>query len=70
LRVEEWSDRDGKSRYTLDVHATDMQFLGGSRGDEMSGGQSSENDFMQDSSSAAGGGSMSNTSPADDDIPF
>ena len=69
LRVEEWSDRDGKSRFTLDVHATDMQFLGGSRGgggDEMSGGHESENDFMQDSPSSG----MSNSGPADDDIPF
>lgn len=66
LRVEEWSDRDGKNRYTLDVHATDMQFLGGSRSDEMSGGQGPENDFIQDSNA----GGMGNSAPADDDIPF
>jgi single-strand DNA-binding protein len=29
LRVEEWTDRDGKPRHTLEVHATDMQFIGG-----------------------------------------
>jgi single-strand DNA-binding protein len=29
LRVEEWTDRDSRSRYTLEVHATDMQFIGG-----------------------------------------
>src|SRR5258705_950615 len=29
LRVEEWTDRDGKPRHTLEVHATDMQFSGG-----------------------------------------
>jgi single-strand DNA-binding protein len=34
LRLEEWTDRDGKSRSTLEVHATDMQFIGGTRGDE------------------------------------
>ena len=34
LRLEEWNDRDGKPRYTLEVHATDMQFIGGTRGDE------------------------------------
>jgi single-strand DNA-binding protein len=74
LRVEEWSDRDGKSRYTLDVHATDMQFIGGSRGDEMSGGGGgNDNDFMQDSGSGGSGGggsSMGSSGPADDDIPF
>jgi single-strand DNA-binding protein len=35
LRVEEWTDRDGKPRHTLEVRATDMQFIGGApRGDE------------------------------------
>jgi single-strand DNA-binding protein len=32
LRVEEWTDRDGKPRHTLEVHATDMQFIGGGAG--------------------------------------
>jgi len=27
LRIEEWTDRDNNKRYTLDVQATDMQFL-------------------------------------------
>ncbi len=71
LRVEEWSDRDGKNRYTLDVHATDMQFLGG-KGDEMSGGgggHSQDRDFADDLHT---GGSSSNqtSTPTDDDIPF
>src|SRR6195256_4863722 len=34
LRVEEWTDRDGKPRHTLEVHATDMQFIGGGRREE------------------------------------
>src|SRR5215212_11558487 len=34
LRVEEWTDRDGRQRYTLEVHATDMQFLGAGKGDD------------------------------------
>ncbi len=28
LRIEEWTDRDNNNRYTLDVQATDMQFIG------------------------------------------
>lgn len=28
LRIEEWTDRDNNRRYTLDVQATDMQFIG------------------------------------------
>ena len=34
LRVEEWTDRDGKPRHTLEVTATDMQFIGGQRPEE------------------------------------
>ena len=37
LRVEEWTDRDGKARHTLEVHATDMQFIGGGRGEDAGG---------------------------------
>lgn len=29
LRIEEWTDRENKQRYTLDVQATDMQFISG-----------------------------------------
>lgn len=71
LRIEEWADKDGKNRFTLEVNATDMQFLsGGSRNDEMSGdGDTGEtNDFA-----AQSGNSVERTnsvSPADDDIPF
>ena len=67
LRLEEWTDRDGKQRYTLEVHATDMQFIGGGRADEAAG--------------ATSGGGSSSRAPAperqqsepdlsDDDIPF
>ncbi len=33
LRVEEWTDKDGRQRHTLEVNATDMQFIGG-KGEE------------------------------------
>jgi single-strand DNA-binding protein len=75
LRVEEWSDRDGKNRYTLEVHGTDMQFIG-SKSEEMSSA----------AGSAGGAGSFQNETgfadaeqparsstaavPSDDDIPF
>ena len=28
LSIEEWTDKEGKNRYTLDVQATEMQFIG------------------------------------------
>jgi single-strand DNA-binding protein len=71
LRLEEWTDRDGKQRYTLEVHATDMQFIGGGRGDEAAG----------TGGGATAGAAAVNRAPSterqqpeqdlsDDDIPF
>src|ERR1044072_8242866 len=34
LRVEEWTDRDGKARHTREVHAPDRQFMGGGAREE------------------------------------
>jgi len=61
LRLEEWTDRDGKQRYTLEVHATDMQFIGGGRTDESpaTGGKQSPTDT-----------SSPDADLSDDDIPF
>ena len=68
LRVEEWSDKDGKSRYTLEVHATDMQFISAGRGDEYSNDSHTDNDFNEPKSAPAG--NMNQSVPSDDDIPF
>lgn len=62
LRVEEWTDRDGRTRYTLEVHATDMHFIGGGRNEETpESGNRSESSIPSSSS-------VSTTN--DDDIPF
>jgi single-strand DNA-binding protein len=66
LRVEEWTDRDGKARHTLEVHATDMQFIG-TRGED--GGQSHSRSDAG-ATSATGRGSASEPDITDDDIPF
>ena len=66
LRVEEWTDRDGKARHTLEVHATDMQFIG-TRGED--GGQSHARGDAG-SASAGGRGAASEPDITDDDIPF
>jgi single-strand DNA-binding protein len=62
LRVEEWTDRDGKARHTLEVHGTDMQFIGGGRAEEP----------PMERAAAAAGGTSATEQPdlADDDIPF
>ena len=65
LRVEEWTDRDGKPRHTLEVHATDMQFIGG-------GARSDEAGAPPAKAAAAATGEPAAPSPDlnDDDIPF
>ena len=74
LRVEEWTDRDGKPRHTLEVNATDMQFIGGGRGDEaavsrpVAGEPAPEHAAV--SRPAAGEPVHEHADPSDDDIPF
>ena len=68
LRIEEWTDRDGKQRYTLEVHATDMQFIGG-RGDEGAGGGGGGGPRPEPPSRPGGGGGGEGPIE-DDDIPF
>jgi single-strand DNA-binding protein len=69
LRIEEWTDRDNNNRYTLDVQATDMQFIG-SRGDtvggggEYSGGASHDDHEPSYSGGAPSGGGSSTSSSA------
>ena len=62
LRVEEYTDRDGKQRHSLEVNATDMQFIGG--------GARSEEQPMERAAAAPGGTSPAAPEMADDDIPF
>lgn len=70
LKIEEWTDRDGKNRYTLEVNATDLHFIGsGGRNEEMSSDAATDNDFSPSDRAGSEGGA-SNVSPSDDDIPF
>ncbi|MFM9904292.1 MAG: single-stranded DNA-binding protein [Pyrinomonadaceae bacterium] len=84
LRIEEWTDRDQNKRYTLDVQATDMQFISAGRGEgggEYSGGQHEDDhdthtgppvESSSANASSGSGGSAPVSAPAgaDDDIPF
>jgi single-strand DNA-binding protein len=62
LRVEEWTDRDGKPRHTLEVHATDMQFIGG--------GARSDEPMHERAASASASGPAEQPDITDEDIPF
>lgn len=78
LGVEEWTDRDGNKRFTFEVNATDMHFIGGagrSSEDYSSGQPSGEAEFAgpaEKAASSPGSESGGFTRPAasDDDIPF
>jgi single-strand DNA-binding protein len=70
LSQREWTDRDGNKRTSLEVHGTDLQFLG-SRGDEMAAGAapaSRGSSAPQRGGESSGGGSQDTI--VDDDIPF
>ena len=62
LRVEEYVDRDGKPRHSLEVFATDMQFIG-SRGDDVTHERAA-------SAGASSGPGDSQPDLSDEDIPF
>lgn len=71
LRVEEWTDRDGNNRYTLEVQGTDMQFIGGGGpSDEYSGGASSGEAEFAGPASTSSPPASSSSGGTDDDIPF
>lgn len=82
LRIEEWTDRDGNPRQSLEVNGTDMQFIGGgdrSEAGDYSGGYERDDHAThsgppQERSTAASSGGASSApvaAPAgDDDIPF
>jgi len=63
LRVEEWTDRDGKPRHTLEVTATDMQFIGGGRGE-------GEAPMERAATATAASSEQPPAELPDDDIPF
>ena len=76
LHVEEWTDKDGKTRHTLEVNASDVQFIdGGNRADSAAAGgtqyrQQGGGDYAASRDTAAAGGRASQPQMDDDDIPF
>lgn len=70
LRLEEWNDRDGKTRTTLDVQATDMQFIGSRQEDSHSSSGNSGGQDYEYTSDSGSSNSFAGGGPSDDDIPF
>ncbi len=61
LQTRQWDDRDGNKRYTTEIVANTVQFLGGRPG------EGTGKTYTEAKASAP---SKSDTAPADDDIPF
>ena len=67
LQTRQWEDKDGNKRYTTEVRATNMQFLGSASG-ERSMGEST--DYSSDNSKFEMNAKVEEPSFTDDDIPF
>lgn len=74
LRTAKWTDKDGVERYTTEIVADTVRFLGGGRSeDSQAGGDRGTSSRVSKSSGRSGGGSYDNqrsSGPPDDDIPF
>jgi len=64
LSQREYTDRDGNKRTSLEVHATDMQFVGSRGDDQQRSNEPTGRAASAPSPSTSGGGSN------DDEIPF
>ena len=72
LRVDEYTDRDGKNRYSLELNASDMQFIGSGGGggqNEHASEPNTENDFPSSNNFQTDTATPTAT-PNDEDIPF
>src|SRR6476646_11207842 len=65
LRVEEYTDRDGNKRHSLEVNATDMQFIGGGGRGEDAGAPPAKA-----AAAPSHAGPEPPTDLTDDDVPF
>jgi single-strand DNA-binding protein len=65
IQTREWEDKEGQKRYTTEINAQTVQFLGGGNRREESGGSSEPGSGP--AGGTAGGGS---TPPPPDDVPF
>jgi single-strand DNA-binding protein len=69
LRTRTWDDKDGNKRYTTEVVANDVQFLGGGGRDGGGGRGGASDEPPPPSGDYFGGGGGGGGGP-DDDIPF
>ncbi|KKL45199.1 hypothetical protein LCGC14_2358050 [marine sediment metagenome] len=66
LQTRDWEDKEGNKRYTTEIVANDVQFLGAKGGDGDSGRRTDSDRAGSGRDQGYGGGGSS----SDDDIPF
>lgn len=71
IQTREWEDKEGAKRYTTEINANTVNFIG-PRSDGGGGGRSGGDYGSQggSQSTSGGGGGAVDMPPADDDIPF
>ena len=67
IQTREWEDKDGNKRYTTEINANTVQFIG-PRTD--GGGGGGGGGFSSGGGGGASSGPMDSGPPVDDDIPF
>lgn len=71
IQTRQWEDKDGQKRYTTEIVANEVTFLGGGKdGGERRSGGDDDGPPVPDGDAGNGGGFGSGGRGPDDDIPF
>ena len=70
IQTREWEDKEGAKRYTTEINANTVNFIGPRSDSGGGGGGAGRGGHSPGPSGGGGGGASVDTPPADDDIPF
>ena len=70
LQSREWEDKDGNKRYTTEINANTVNFIGPRVGGGDSGGGGGSEGYSSGGGRSGGAGPIDSGPPIDDDIPF
>ena len=77
LQTRQWEDKNGQKRYTTEINATNVQFLGGAVARDNAGAGAGANNYASEQSAAPSNGMMdqsynlsTDSNFTADDIPF
>ncbi|MCA9501464.1 MAG: single-stranded DNA-binding protein [Spirochaetaceae bacterium] len=70
IQTREWEDKDGNKRYTTEINANTVNFIGPRVGGGDSGGGGGSEGYSSGGGRSGGAGPIDSGPPIDDDIPF